>query len=388
MLRFPQNAGSMRIAIIKNMIAPYTVPVLERVAEWSGVDLFVVYETAMEVNRSWAPPAVAFDHHVMRSRSVDLHRMGIDGFAHFPTKRLDALWEFRADVVVASGAGVWSSPTNLLAMRRATRDGFAFVPWWGSFAREDPGLVRSVAKIWMRAFVERGDAWLAYGSRAANHLAQLGADPARIVISPNVARPPEIEERPPRRGRRGRAARFLFVGQLIERKGIELLLDAFKGMQGGELWVAGDGPLRGLVQDAAQRDGRIEFLGSLGWVELHRRYADVDVLILPSSYEVWGLVVNEAVEHGLPVIATDQVAAADDLLEDGVTGRVVPARNRDALLAAMREIASWSPQQRDRCAIRSRKIADDWSVERAADGIVTAAEIAVEARRAAYQRFA
>ena len=362
------------------MIAPYTVPVFERVAERAGVDLFVAYETAMEANREWSPPSVSFDHRIVSSWSVDLRRAGIEGFVHVPREGLGALWTFRPDVVLASGAGVWSSPADVLALARAARGEFAFVPWWGSFAREDPGLLRSAAEIWMRAFVARGDAWLAYGSRAASHLVHLGADPRRIVISPNVARPPEIEGRP-QGDRNGGATRFLFVGQLIERKGIELLLDAFDGLSGGELWVAGDGPLRRLVQAAARRDPRIHFLGDLGWVDLHRRYGLADVLVVPSSYEVWGLVVNEAVEHGLPVIATDQVAAADDLVEDGVTGRVVPALNRDALLAAMREISAWTPQQRERCATLSRQIADDWSVERAADGIVAAAGIAVEARR-------
>ena len=54
----------------------------------------------------------------------------------------------------------------------------------------------------------------------------------------------------------------------------------------------------------------------------------VDALVLPSLYEPWGLVVHEGLAHGLPVIATDQVASADDLVESSVNGYVVPAGAR------------------------------------------------------------
>lgn len=369
----------VRIAVVKNMIAPYTVPVLEQVAARADVDLFVIYEIATEGNRHWTAPTPGYPHHVLRSWSLDLHILKADGFMHVPIRGLQHLWRFRPDVVLASGAGVWTSPTNLLSMRRAARDDFAFVPWWGSFGRPDRTMLRAPIELCTRAFVSQGDAWLAYGSRAAGHLESLGADPSRIVISPNVARPPE---RGPDSGwdlGDSAGTRLLFSGQLIERKGIRVLLEAFADLTGGELWIAGDGPLRGLVMEAASRDRRIHVLGHLDWAALHERYARADALVLPSHYEVWGLVVNEAVEHGMPVVTTNQVAAADDLVVEGVTGRIVPADNRGALTSALRDVASWTSQQRQRCAVRSREIIDGWSIERAADGIVEAARLAIEA---------
>lgn len=370
----------MRIAIIKNMIAPYTAPLFDELAARADIDLLVVYETSTESNRDWVLPPLAYRHQVLRSWSVDLRRVGTEGYLHLPANGLGRLWSFRPDVVIASGAGVWSSPTNLLAMQRARKDGFAFVPWWGSFGHGRRTLSGTPIHLWKRAFVSRGDAWLAYGSRAAAHLASLGADPERTVVTPNVARPSETHGIAPAEDRPTAATRFFFAGQLIERKGIRLLLAAFSEVAGHELWIAGDGPLRQLVEDAARRDSRMQFLGQLGWAELHACYAQADALVLPSSYEVWGLVVNEALAHGIPVITTDQVAAADDLLDEGITGHVVPAADCAALAKAMRRVASWDAAQRRRCAVRGRERMAEWSIASAADGIIHAAELATAYR--------
>jgi glycosyltransferase involved in cell wall biosynthesis len=71
---------------------------------------------------------------------------------------------------------------------------------------------------------------------------------------------------------------------------------------------------------------------------LHDVYREADVLILPALYDVWGLVVNEAQGCGLPVITTDQVGAAADWIDPGVTGLIVPAGSVDAFAGAMREL--------------------------------------------------
>jgi glycosyltransferase involved in cell wall biosynthesis len=229
--------------------------------------------------------------------------------------------------------------------------------------------------------MRRADACLAYGTRHVRDLLRMGVDPARTVVAPISALAPE---RPPQREslRTPPQARFLFVGRLIESKGLDILLEAFRLVDEGELWIAGDGPLRKSVAKAAAGDRRIRLLGYVDGRTLADVYARADALIVPSLYEPWGLVVHEGLAHGLPVIATDQVGAADDLIETGVNGYVVPAGSPEATAAAMRQVAGWTPEQRARAVSRSAETLASVRVERGVDGFVRGCELALAHRRA------
>jgi len=381
---------SMRIAIIMNMIAPYTTAVFERLAQRADTELFVVYETAMEPSREWKPQRdLPYGHALLHSWTVDLSWLAIgsgfktreDTYFYLPKRPLATLSHFSPDVVIAAGGGIWSSPANLAALAARRQRGWAYVPWWGSFLRTRPTLPRRLADPWVRRFIGSSDAWMAYGTRASLDLVRLGADPARIVIVPLVATRAPGRLPPRRRKPVGEPVRYLFVGRLIERKGIDVLLDAFRKVDGGELWIAGDGPLLHLVETAALDDARVRLLGHIDGVELERLYRRADVLVLPSYYDVWGLVVNEAQAHGLPVIASDEVGAAADLVDDGVNGFVVPTGSAPALARAMNEVGGWTVADRRRCLRRSQEKLEERSVDAAADAIFEASVIALEHRR-------
>ena len=370
----------MRLGIITNLIAPYRTPIYERLANLPGVDLLVVYETAMEPNRYWdVGVQLPFPHTILRSWTLDLRRLAPDAFMHVPRRPLAALRRFAAEAVVASGGGIWSSPANVAALAARPRRGWGLIPSWESFRHRHPSLPRRIAEPWVRAFMRSGDAWIAWGTRASQDVVRLGADPARTITIPQVA----LQLRPEREGADGARDRkaFLFVGQLIERKGVRILLDAIRKVPGFEIWIAGDGPLRPAVEAAASTDSRIVYHGHLEAHELARLYADATALVLPSLYEVWGLVVNEALDNGTPVVVTDQVGAADDLVEEGVTGYAVRAGSSDELAAALRAVGSWSASRRAVCRERARELLRDYTFETAATRIAEACRVGIDARR-------
>lgn len=136
-----------------------------------------------------------------------------------------------------------------------------------------------------------------------------------------------------------------------------------------------------LVHAAAAGDSRIRVLGHRGDSELDELYRSADALVITSHYEVWGLVVNEALAYGLPVIATDQVGAAPDLIDDGVNGRIVTAGSVSALADAMRDLESWDHDRVERCAARCREKLAERSLERVTQATMDACELAVEHRR-------
>jgi glycosyltransferase involved in cell wall biosynthesis len=377
--------GRLRIGVIVNMVAPYTKPLFESLARRDDCELLVVSETSMERDRRWAPEVdLPFDHVLLDSWTTDLSRLAIgsgfrtrfDTYLYVPKRPLGALVDFAPDVVVAGGGGIWSSPANIAALAARRRHGWGFVPWWGSFARPRPTLPRRLADPWVAAFMRASDAWLVYGSRQARDVIALGADPARVVLAPITPLVPEPSVR--RRAPVGQRTRYLFVGRLIERKGLDVLLEAFAHVDGGELRIAGDGPLTPMVEAAAARDPRVRLVGHLMGDALAGAYREADVLVVPSLYEPWGLVVHEGLAYGLPTIVTDQVGAADDLIERDINGRIVAAGSAEELSEAMGAVARWTPARREEGARRSAELLASFSVERGAEGFVRGCGLALE----------
>lgn len=129
-----------------------------------------------------------------------------------------------------------------------------------------------------------------------------------------------------------------FGGRLVPEKGVQVLLGALAELPPRwakvRLWIAGDGPARGSLEDQARQLGltdRVEFLGHLRREELQRRFESLTIQIVPSLWsEPYGLVTAEAMARGTPVVASG-VGAAPELIEDGRTGYLVPPGDATAL---------------------------------------------------------
>lgn len=139
--------------------------------------------------------------------------------------------------------------------------------------------------------------------------------------------------------------RFLFCGQMIYRKAIDVLLAAFttvieKGLAARLLLVGREADLRSFLKEiSADVKDRIDYLGFRQPAELPELFASADVFVLPSRRDGWGVVVNQAVSAGLPVIASDAVGAARDLVRPGENGFCVPAGEPAPLAKAMIQLA-------------------------------------------------
>jgi len=118
--------------------------------------------------------------------------------------------------------------------------------------------------------------------------------------------------------------KYLFVGRLIPVKNIELLIRVFNNLN-KHLTIVGTGVLENKLR--AQANSNIEFTGFILNNELDKLYCSHDVFILPSISETWGLVVEEAIYFGLPVIVSDAVGCQEDMVLEPDTGVVF--RNSD-----------------------------------------------------------
>lgn len=132
--------------------------------------------------------------------------------------------------------------------------------------------------------------------------------------------------------------RLLFVGSLIKLKAVDVMLQALGAptlaQKAWTLTIAGDGPERQPLETLAAKLGiihKVDFKGVVHCDSMNDVYAQADVLIMPSRSDGWGAVVNEAMEHGLAVVAGSGVGAAHILLREGIDGFIFPNEDVDAL---------------------------------------------------------
>lgn len=161
-------------------------------------------------------------------------------------------------------------------------------------------------------------------------------------------------------------ATILFCGQMIERKGVDLLLKAFEQVIQSGLWarlllVGREAELPQMMQKLMPEvKQQIEFAGFQAPDDLPTFFQQADIFVLPSRYDGWGVVVNQALGAGLPIICSDAVGAAHDLIEPGVNGSIVPSGDANALTNALTQYLKY-PDMLQAASQASLMQANQWT---------------------------
>jgi glycosyltransferase involved in cell wall biosynthesis len=306
-------------------------------AERPGLELRVLFTHPDRSGRGGAGEA-GFAHMVLPSRTLRRNEQtAVDQVWNPGLAR--ALAEVDPDVLFVGGYGTVSAARATAWAARRGVPRVVYSESWGT-ARGSPA--RRWAKRRALDRVLGGAAgFVTYGRRGEEYLRHFGARAPVLVIGSNRDLRAIAEAADAARGRPGKA--FLFVGRLVEAKGVDVLLEAFRAaspdLPGWRLALAGDGPLRGLAERAAA-DLPVDVLGPVPFERIAEAFAGVSVFVLPSRQEPWGQVVPEAMAAGVPVISSDAVGAAEHFVDPRRTGWIVPAGDPRALAAAMRDAAA------------------------------------------------
>lgn len=333
-----------RFALLGEIAAPYRVPLYNALAQ--RIDFRALFLAETDPRRSYYrvdPQEVRFDRRVLRGH--DFRRGG--RWTVVSRGVIRELEQFEPDVV---GVGGWNQPAfwQALAWTKARRR--KLVLWIESTAHDARSEARPLE--WAkRAMVRAADGYFVPGTAAKAYALSLGVPKERLVVAPNAVDASIYGAAAVDRSGR-ESCTFLYAGRLDPEKGLDTLLRAFADVP-GELVLAGSGSdeqrLRALAGD------RVRFTGAVGREEIVRLLAEADVFVLPSRSEPWGMVLNEAAEAGLPLIATDGVGAAPDLIEEGGNGFRVRVDDERGLAEAMRRLAE-DAQLRAWMGARSREL--------------------------------
>ncbi len=232
-------------------------------------------------------------------------------------------------------------------------------------------------------FFKRCDGFFCYGRRSKDYLLRFGVDEFKIAYRcqaaalPHSYDPEDVLEAYQSAAVNSKSEfRFLYVGRLSTEKGLNDLLEAFRQIREKRsdvrLDLVGAGPLRGeLIKRVAELNlmDSVTFLGPMGMDAIAELFKPSAALVLPSHSEPWGLVVNEALSYGCPVVVSNVCGCVPDLVIDGVTGYSFPVGDVDALSKAMLLTAEMST---DRVAVAKRclEVIADFTPQRAAAQIL------------------
>ena len=370
-------ASEIDIGIVTNIPSPYRIPLFNSIARRDDVNVTIYFMDVSEKNRSWAiaPEEWEFSHMFLDGSTW--HSNMLDRSAAVNWGIVPSFREASHDVIIVGG---YNHTTCWMTLAYSKLSGTPIVPWngtWSGSIRLDNPLVNTLRQ----AFARSGQAWIAYGSRAAAALSSWGADEKRIFEATNTVDVAQFAEQSKQVFHQDGSDEFelLYCGQLIERKNVETIISALSTISADDisLRIIGDGPKEKTLRSQANEvNAQVTFEGFVPRDELYRYYTRADVLVLPSTEEVWGLVVNEALACGTPALVSTKCGCAPDLIREGFNGNTFDPTPKP-LADTISDLREGSLDYVDPDEIRQDAL-NRFSIKQSADAFVSACQTAVD----------
>jgi len=330
----------MKVLFITNIPSPYRVEFFNELGRFC--DLTVLYERSNATNRdnSW------FNNKALTFNETYLNgiRIGNDSAISFSVVKW--LSDNKYDVIVVGG---YSTPTGMLSIEYLSHNNIPFI------LNSDGGMVkteRNLKYVMKKHFISKASAWLSTSKITDKYLLHYGASKDRIYRYPFTSIcnndllvcPLANDEKLKIRRQLNINAKkmILTVGQFIHRKGFDILLKSHQyNSEDIALVLIGGSPT-----DEYKEIIRSNNLKNVYFIEFKTKpilanyYKAADLFVLPTREDIWGLVINEAMCYGLPVITTDKCVAGVELVEDNTNGYIIPNEDIYALSNAIKKILS------------------------------------------------
>ena len=307
------------VAIITNIPAPYRVDFFDYLQKkYTDYRITIIYSSKNEDNRSWKIDETKMNNCVfLDSKTIKIKKRYDTKYIHIPWGVAKVLDNVKPDVVVGSEY----NPTIIQAVAYCRRKKIPYVSWTDGTLFSERN-INFVQKFLRKYVISNADAYIGSSTRSKEAQIFYGADEKKCHVSFLAVDVEKYTQKPKGQG----TGKILCVGSLIERKGVDLLLNALAKVESNfELYLAGDGDekenLIRLAKDLKIED-QVHFLGQLSREELLMHYADSDLFVLPTREDCFALVILEAMCSELPIVCSKYADGAYDLIEEGKNGFV------------------------------------------------------------------
>lgn len=304
-----------------------------------------------------------YPYKVLFKRSVDQVKFMERCIALFK-----AFHEFKPTILNVTGYFDWA---QILLMTYARLRGVKVVLSSESSAFDrDRSAMKETIKKWV---LSQADVFFCFGKSSAHYLLKLGIPRSRITVRHAAVIDEEIIGNnflEAKKHFRKTSRNFVYVGRLAPEKNLELLVSTFlkvstKDATPWGLILVGEGPSRPSLEKIAADHPHIHFAGGHPWYKVPEWLAQSDVLVLPSKSEPWGLVVNEAMVCGMPVIVSNKCGCVRDIVKNGENGFTFRPGSEKELETALTYFIE-NPEKIDDMGARSRRIIEPFAAKQVA----------------------
>lgn len=324
-----------RAVFITNIPSPYRVDFFVYLQKhYPAYEFHIIFSGAGMENRKWSVELEELEHYTfLKSKTIIIRKRFDDRYVFLPMGVEKELKKIRPDLVFA----MEYNPTILRAVHWCRRKKVPFVSWTDGTLNSEKNIGK-VQRLSRSYIIKRAAAFVASSTASREAQIAYGADPSKCFVSyltvdinKYLAKKETYEAR-----------QLLYVGSLIQRKGLDLLLPALARTSGDiRLVIVGEGQERELLKKQITELGignRVVFKGYVEGEPLRELYRTSDVFILPTREDCFGLVILEAMCASLPVISSKYADGARDLVADGENGYIVDPEDTESFAAVIDRI--------------------------------------------------
>jgi glycosyltransferase involved in cell wall biosynthesis len=352
------NHRNAKVALLINMISPARIPLYARLAE--AFDLLILHGGSERNRDAWrnvdtmlpeASVAKAWGWQIPITRRKDGQAFD-QQYLHFNPGYLWHLLLYRPDAIITNEMGV----RTFIALIYGTVFRKPVWVWWGGTIHTEHKKSGFLRRCSRRLFARWIDHWISYGQSSTEYLLSLGIGRDRILELQNAADERHFALPAQRKFDLRPRPVLLYVGQFIARKGVDLFLRAAavlqkQGLEFSLLLVGS-----GRDKQAAEKLARELNLKSVHFqppetpAEMPGVYRSADVLVFPTLEDPWGLVANEAILSGLPVLCSKYAGCAQELFP---AGSIFDPENAEEFVHQLRAAAAGQLPKPDLARIKT-----------------------------------
>lgn len=362
-----------KVAIITNVPSPYRVDFFYFLqTHYEKYDFSIIYYCNDSMARQWkADEDRIIDSYYVPSKTIRIKKRFDDHFISFPVGVGKLLSKLSPQVVVA----MEYSPAILQAMQWCKKNKIPYVSWTDGTINSEKNIGK-LQKLSRKYIFKRADAFIGSSHAAVENQLRYGASKEHCHISMLTVDLDKyyVDDK------NGYPDSLLYVGSLIERKGVDLLINALAKCndKNVRLVIVGDGREKDNLIELARQRGvidRIDFKGFLEGAALRKCYSDAGAFVLPTREDCFGLVLIEAMCAKLPIIVSKYSDGAAETVTDGVNGYIIDPYNENEFAKAIDKV--FAADIRTSFGMASYEAADKFKFENVAVGYIDAIEDAL-----------
>ena len=369
------------IVLITNIPTPYRLPLFNEIngqLNEKGMELHVIFSESGYKRRKFEIDftKVNFKYTILEGGKITSQKDSEKTYFFY-----SGLWKVLNAIKPAQIIVAGFSSASIITALWSRKNKTPFIIWSGSITTEQRN-TSFIRRLIRKQLIQRAYSFIAYGTKAKDYLIRNGAEPSQIQIGINTVDTTFYKEETKKLKStflESGIFTFIYLGYLVPRKNVNKVLEAVRLLNEKRsdfrVIIIGDGESKSELMEFSEKNQlnhRIEFTGYKQKQELPYFFAQADALLFQSNFDIWGLVLNEAMAAGICCLSTKNAGASFDLIQENINGMTIDYNQTQAVAEKM----NWMIDHREKVKLMGEKailfINENANLSKSANGFILA----------------